>query len=232
MNLPSLETMLTPKLLMVAGLVILLLAGGAYFFFGTSGKISPSDQSIQEAGSPIQNIEAAYASAQASSAQRNEFLLSEGDSKTFNGQTLEVVKIGKESIQAKSGNDTKILGSGKDYSFGAFGVRILAVTFSNDSQYRKVIIRFSNSDNSSEENATEAQGPEFTLGEGEAATFESATIKANTVDEDQVSVTVGPQMKTILNGEWSDFGNLKVEVETIFYTGEKSESRVVLRVTY
>jgi hypothetical protein len=221
---------LNKKLTLAIGVfVIILLAGAAYFFFGSSGKTGTS-QNYPSGGSSA-NTEAGYSSAMRESEQRNEALLGEGDKKAFGNQTLEIVKIGMNAVIVRIGQETKILASGKEYSFGDMSVRVLSVSYSKDAQYRRAIIRMSGSGNTNIGNISINQGKEFTLGQGESLKDENMDITVISIVQDEVSVKVGPETMSISNGEWEKFSGFRVEIKSIFYTGDPTESKAVLVVT-
>ncbi len=220
---------LNKKLALAAGAIaVILILVGVYFFLGSSGSGTNSRTYPQNPSS--QTTEADYASAQRVSEQRNEYLLGEGDNKTFNGQTVELAKVGLSSAILKIGTETKALGSGKDYSFGNISVRILSTTFSIDAKNRKAILRLGRVSNPDQQNLSRNLGNEFTLAEGETAKEGTIEITVNSISREGISVAISGESKSILVGDWLDSGGYRIRIKDIFYTGEPSESKVVILV--
>jgi hypothetical protein len=106
----------------------------------------------------------------------------------------------------------------------------MSVSYSDNLEYRKVILRINNS-GSSGGNNSEKSPKEITLAEGENAKFGDTEVKVSAIGSDSVSVTIGQDTRTILNGQWENFSGILVEIKGIFYTGVPGESKVVLLVT-
>ena len=109
-------------------------------------------------------------------------------------------------------------------------MKVMSVSYSDNLEYRKVILRINNS-GSSGGNNSEKSPKEITLAEGENAKFGDTEVKVSAIGSDSVSVTIGQDTRTILNGQWENFSGILVEIKGIFYTGVPGESKVVLFVT-